>query len=78
MERPISKIAQEIKDDWKNPYFAAKPHLQAMFSLQKTSDMYGQDFGYSIVCYFLANASTWRGEIARRIKKELKLLANLK
>jgi len=29
------------------------------------------DSGDSIVRYFLSNASTWRGETARRVKKEL-------
>ena len=30
-----------------------------------------QDSGRSVVAYFLANAGTWRGEVARRVKKEL-------
>jgi hypothetical protein len=30
------------------------------------------DDAKSIVSYFLCNATTWRGEDARRIKKELK------
>jgi hypothetical protein len=29
------------------------------------------DSGRSIVAYFLSNASTWRGETAKRIKLEL-------
>ena len=32
------------------------------------------DDGGSIVLYFLSNATTWRGEDARRIKAELKSL----
>ena len=35
-------------------------------------DNFGQDSADSIVGYFLANASTWRGPEARRIKAELK------
>lgn len=31
-----------------------------------------------VVCYFLANAGTWRGDVARRVKKELKALVGLK
>ena len=33
---------------------------------------YFLDSAESIVLYFLSNAQTWRGEVARRIKKELK------
>jgi len=32
---------------------------------------YGWDSGKSIVAYFLSNASSWRGETAKRVKKEL-------
>jgi hypothetical protein len=38
--------------------------------------MYGLDSGDMIVRYFLANASTFRGESARRIKKELNSMLN--
>jgi hypothetical protein len=34
-------------------------------------DDYYLDSGESIIIYFLANASTWRGETAKRVKKEL-------
>ena len=42
-----------------------------MCYLNSITDMYGQDNGRSIVAYFLGNATTWRGEVARRVKKEL-------
>lgn len=35
-------------------------------------------FERSIVLYFLSNATTWRGDDARRIKAELKKLAGVK
>ena len=69
--RSLSSIAMEIKKDWKTPYFGAVPYLQAMMCLDKVTDNYGFDTGESIVLYFLANAGTWRGDVARRIKKEL-------
>jgi len=69
--RPLSVIAQEIGLSWGKVYFGAVPYLQAMRSLDKVSDAYGFDSGKSIVIYFLSNAQTWRGEDARRIKKEL-------
>lgn len=69
--RPISEIAREISKDWKKPYFGAVPYLRAMFSLDSTDQNYGCNSGDSIVRYFLSNAATWKGETARRIKKEL-------
>ena len=54
------------------------PYLGAMFSLDKITDPYGADSGKSIVLYFLSNATTWRGETAKRVKAELKKLAGVK
>lgn len=70
--RTLYEIAHDIKLDWHPVYFGAKPYLDAMTTLQLPTEMYGLDPGYQIVNYFLANAGTWRGEPARRIKKELK------
>lgn len=71
MARPISEIAREIRSDWHNVYFGAVPYLDAMGSLNSIDDEYGCDSGNSVVLYFLANAQTWRGDVARRVKKEL-------
>jgi hypothetical protein len=68
----LYQIADIIRTDWKNINYAAKPYLQAMSGLCHVDDSYGFDSGRSIVTRFLANASTWRGVIARAIKKELK------
>ena len=70
--RSIKDIAQEIQLDWTNVYFGASPYLEAMHSLNKVTDKYGQDGADSIVLYFLSNASLWKGDNARRIKTELK------
>lgn len=72
--RKIYEIAHDIAQHWPNVYFGAKPYLDAMFSLSRVEDQYGADTGRYIVTYFLANAQTWRGEHARRIKAELKAL----
>lgn len=69
--RPLHEIADEIKKDWRNVYFGAVPYLNAMRTLSSINDNYGYDSGKSIVLYFLSNATTWRGDTARRIKKEL-------
>ena len=73
--RSLSIIAAEIRKDWKKPYFGAVPYLNAMMCLDSINDNYGFDTGKSIVLYFLANAGTWRGEVAKRIKKELNAMA---
>jgi hypothetical protein len=70
--RPLYQIADEIRQDWKNVYFGAVPYLEAMRSLSSLSDNYGYDSADSIVRYFLSNATTWKGDTARRIKSELK------
>jgi hypothetical protein len=69
--RTISTIAAEIRRDWKNVNYAAKPYLDAMYSLGSINDMYGADDARGVVAYFLSNASSWRGETAKRIKAEL-------
>ena len=73
-KRPISEIALEISNAWKKPYFGAVPYLEAMRSLSSIDDKYGYDSADSIVLYFLSNASSWRGDAARRIKAELKAM----
>ena len=77
-KRTISEIAAEIKKIWTKPYFGAVPYLNAMLELQTVDDNYMFDDARSIINYFLANASTFRGEDARRIKKELKELLTSK
>ena len=72
--RPLYYIAAEIRHDWLKVNYAAKPYLDAMATLESASDSYGHDTARSIVCYFLSNATAWKGETARRIKAELKSL----
>lgn len=72
----ISQLASIIRTDWrkqpgKGIYFGAVPYLDAMHTMDKITDNYGADSGRSIVAYFLGNASTWKGEVAKAIKKEL-------
>ena len=74
MIRSIDAIARDISRDWTKPYFGAAPYLDAMHSLQSIRDKYYFDTAESVVRYFLANATTWKGETARAIKSELKTL----
>lgn len=72
MARPLYEIAREIRKTWTKVSPYAEPYLEAMESLNTINDNYYFDSGKSVVLYFLSNASTWRGEDARRIKAELK------
>ena len=73
--RPICAIARDIRKAWgEKVYFGARPYLDAMGSISSITDMYGYDDAKSIVLYFLANASTFRGPQARALKLELKAL----
>lgn len=75
-KRTFRQIAEEIKVVWKNVYFGAVPYLEAMLELD-TSDLnanYFYDKAADVVRYFLANAQTFRGADARRIKAELKAM----
>jgi hypothetical protein len=72
--RPLSTIALDIRRDWQKVNYAAAPYLEAMQSLDQITDRYLYDSAESIVRYFLANAAAWRGETAKTIKAELKLI----
>jgi hypothetical protein len=67
----LSAIAEVVKADWKKVYFGAVPYLEAMGTLTSVRDNYGLDSGQTIVIYFLSNAQTWKGDVARAVKKEL-------
>ena len=73
-QRPLHVIANEIARDWAKPYFGAVPYLGAMRTLDNMSSTYGYDDAQSIVAYFIANAATWKGETARRVKAELRAM----
>ena len=68
----ISDIAALIRKDWKKVNYAAKPYLEAMQSLHSVRSSVGYDTGKSVVLYFLSNASSWRGDVAKAVKLELK------
>lgn len=72
--RSLAAIAREIRKDWTKPYFGAVPYLSAMASLGDIGEAYGEDSAKSVVLYFLSNATTWKGETARRVKAELKTM----
>ena len=67
----IHGIARVIRQDWSNVNPAAAPYLDAMAAMQSIDDRYGWDDGHMIVRYFLGNAQSWRGAVAREVKAEL-------
>lgn len=74
--RPIHEIAREIyslKAQWPQGQISvpANAYLGPMLSIENITDMYGCDPARDVVSYFLGNATVWKGEDARRIKKEL-------
>lgn len=81
-KRTFSDIAVEALNLWKAKYgkklpasfIGAVPYLQAMLSCLTTDKnaLYGCETLETIVLYFLANVTSWRGEDAKRIKAELK------
>lgn len=78
--RNLSEIAREILNTWKNPSPHAMPYITAMLSIHSSDPNAGYFFetAETIVIYFLANATTFRGPDARRIKKELRSNYNIK
>lgn len=78
MPRPICKVAEDITKAWDKPYFGAEPYLKAMRYVSSPEDRFGHDNGRSLVVYFLANAASFRGNDARKLKAELKSICNIK
>ena len=56
---------------WRQKYVHALAYVEPMSTMNSIDDNYGLDSGRSIVAYALGNLTTWRGEKAREIKKEL-------
>lgn len=74
--RQLREIASEIEADWRKITNAgAQEALRQMKQMGDISTPYGADSaGHSVVGSFLTNAIGWHGEVARRIKKELRTM----
>lgn len=80
MARPLFAIALEIEADYQNgkSYAYAKPYVDALKSCVNITDDYGVEDAGTVVLYLLSNLTAWRGDVARRVKAELKaMLATL-
>lgn len=81
-KRTFSAIAAEVMNLWRAKYGnnlpwslkCALPYLQAMLECDTTDKdaAYYVETVESVVIYFLANVTNWRGDYAKRIKAELK------
>lgn len=80
--RTFSEIAQEVTTLWQKKYGkelpwslkCSLPYLEALLECHTTDKdaMYYCETIESVVVYFLANLTYWKGEDAKRIKTELK------
>lgn len=92
--RSLLDICREIQETWVNkdgrtqirrdgPGYGAEPYFEAMVEMARAGlegpkDKYFEDDLKGVVIYFLSNASSFRGEAAKRIKAELKLKYGIK
>lgn len=77
----VSSLAEMIRQDWKKPYFAAVPYINAMLripSITVKGEMFFHDDVESVLRYFISNSSTWRGDVAKAVKAELKRRVGIK
>ena len=72
--RLVSDVAADIRKAWPKVNYAAKAYLEAMETMSTMDKPYYEDSAQSVILYFLSNASTFRGEDAKRLKAELKEL----
>lgn len=81
-KRKISAIAGEILNLWiaecgtmgyQKKYYTAVQQLQGLLHMETVDSNYGMDSGRGVLGSFLCNVTNWKGEDARRIKKELNL-----
>jgi len=70
----LKDVAFAIEKDWVKVSPSAQPYLDALKQLDSINDSYYADTAKSVVLYFLANASSYRGESAKAYKTYLKSL----
>lgn len=73
-EKRIRDYAYEIFNDWERMPENARVYAAVMLTLDSPHEYYYCDSAAEIVNRFLANAQTWRGSTARRVKAELKVM----
>jgi hypothetical protein len=73
-KRTLREIAREIEADWPIIHNQAARHaLDYMKKMESIEAPFAADpNGYGVVGSFLTHAVGWKGEVARRVKKELR------
>jgi hypothetical protein len=75
-QRTLQEVAGEIETDWlviNNQ--AARQALNYMKTMSAIEAPFAADpNGYAVVGSFLTHAIGWKGEVARRVKKELRMM----
>jgi len=69
-----TKFAAEIEGDWRKiKNQGARDALECMKKIASVSDPFGASpNGYEVVGGFLTHAIGWKGNVARRVKRELR------
>lgn len=72
--RGLNVITKEVRKNWSSPYIGATPWLMYMSNIysDNLNTEYQGVMGREAVTEFLDNADTWEGEVATKIKAELK------
>lgn len=71
-ELTIDDLGYEILHEWKDIPQKAFVYADSITKLNNINDNIGYDSGKIIIEYFLLNSRGWNGEVARKIKEELK------
>ncbi len=70
--RPLYEIANEIRENWANVSIYAAPYIDAFGTADQITEIYIIGDHHSSILGFMCNCGGWRGEVARKVKKELR------
>ena len=74
LERPIREIADEIVQDWRPMREELVPYVSRMLEIRSLAEADDLERAKHDVRYFLDHSGPWRGELAGRIKSELRAM----
>jgi hypothetical protein len=74
LDRPIREIADEIVRDWRPMREELVPYVSRMLEMQTLQEADDVEEAKHAVRYFLDHSGPWRGEVAGRIKSELRAM----
>ena len=72
LERTIHEIADEIVRDWRPMREELVPYVTRMLEIQRLEEAEDVEEAKHAVRYFLDHSGPWRGQVAGRIKSELR------